>query len=254
MGWLQNRRRHRLDNEPFPDEWERILKQHITVYHQVSDSQKKNLQKLIRYFIAEKSFEGCGGMDVDDTVKVSIAAMACIPLLGGVSDLYPYLTAILVYPDKYQAKYIDAGEDGVVSEGVESRLGESWDQGVIVLSWKEVTYDIRHPDDGSNVVLHECAHQLDYEWGATMGGFSWKQDDNNSGMAATLKNEYQKYILSLEKNRNRVIDDYAATDIHEFFAVMTEAWFEQPDIISGNFPHIDRIFSDFYNLVPDFRK
>ncbi len=254
MGWLKKWRRRKLDKEPFPEIWERILGQQIHLYRQMSRDQKKVLRQLVHYFLAEKSFEGCGGLELDDTKRVTIAAMACIPLIGGVSDLYPYLTAVLVYPEMYHAPYSEAGVDGVVSEGVESRRGESWDQGVIVLSWDEVAYDVRNPRDGSNIVMHECAHQLDYEWGATMEDFSWQQTRNQPGMALTLKDEYQRYVASLRKTHRSVVDDYAATNIHEFFAVMSETWFERPDVVRRYFPRVDRVFSDFYNLEPDFGK
>ncbi len=212
---------------------------------------KRKLEQLTRYFMDEKSFEGCGGMELDEEKMVAIAAMACIPLLGGVSDIYPYLRAILVYPTHYDAPFSDSGVDGVVTEGVESRSGESWDQGVIILSWDEVEYDLHHPRDGSNIIFHECAHQIDYEWGATMEDFSWwRSNKKEDGLAVTLKKEYHKLVKNMEHGHPPAVDDYAATNIHEFFAVMTEAWFEQPELIRNSYPDVHKAFSAFYNLNP----
>ncbi|MDG5766651.1 zinc-dependent peptidase [Balneolales bacterium ANBcel1] len=254
MGWLQSIRRKKLDKEPFPVSWEKILQEQIPFYRLMTADQRNRYRQLIRYFIAEKIFEGCGGMELGDFERVVISAMACVPLLGGVSDLYPYLRSVLVYPDTYHAHYSEEGVDGVVTEGVESRSGESWDQGVIVFSWKEVEYDLRHPRDGANIVYHECAHQLDYEWGATMEDFSWQRKSREKqGMASVLKSEYRHLVGLLERGRPIAVDDYAATNIHEFFAVMTEAWFERPGLIRRYYPEADRVLTGFYNLGFDFR-
>ncbi len=252
MGLLKHLRRKKLDRIPFPEQWRRILADHIPQYEKMDAKQREIFEKKTRYFMAEKSFEGCGGMNLDERKTLLIAALACVPLMGGVSDLYPYLRSVLVYPSDYQAPYRESGEDGVVSEGVESRSGESWDQGILVFSWDEVAYDLRHPADGSNIVFHECAHQLDYEWGATMENFSWHRKAGEPGMAATLKTSYQKLLFRLEKGLPVRIDDYAATNIHEFFAVMTETWLERPDRVRNDWPEVEKVLSGFYNLNPDF--
>ncbi len=219
----------------------------------LSPEYRSKLQELVHHFMAEKSFEGCGGMELDDQRKIIISAMACVPLLGGVSDIYPWLSAILVYPAHYHAPYSEPDEGGVVSEGVESRSGESWDQGIVVLSWREVVYDLQHPGDGANIVFHECAHQLDYEWGATMEGFTWPRSRGNEvNIAAILKKEYSTLVERLERGLPVHIDDYAATNIHEFFAVMTETWFERRDIIRKYYPEVDRAMIAFYNMQGSF--
>jgi len=252
MGFLRNWKRRKLDRRPFPDTWRRALEKHIPQYSKMKGEQQERYVRLIRYFMAEKSFEGCGGMELDEEKKLLIAALASIPLLGGVSDVYPSLRSVLVYPSVYQAPYSESGDDGVVTEGVESRSGESWDQGVLVFSWDEISYDLRHPRDGANIVFHECAHQLDYEWGATMEDFAWQRRTGEPGMAATLKASYQKLLEKLDRGRPVMVDEYAATNIHEFFAVMTETWFERPDRVKNAWPEVDRVLREFYQLNPDF--
>lgn len=252
MGFLRNWKRRRLDRKPFPDSWRRILEKNIPQYSKMEGEQQERYVRLVRYFMAEKSFEGCGGMELDEEKKLLIAALACIPLLGGVSDVYPSLRSVLVYPSVYQAPYSESGDDGVVTEGVESRSGESWDQGVLVFSWDEIAYDLRHPRDGANIVFHECAHQLDYEWGATMEDFAWRRRTGEPGMAATIKASYQKLLEKLDRGRPVMVDEYAATNIHEFFAVMTETWLERPDRIKTAWPEVDRVLREFYQLNPDF--
>ncbi len=252
MGFLRNWKRRKLDSRPFPEDWRRALEKHIHQYSKMNGEQRDKYLRLVRYFMAEKSFEGCGGMELDEEKKLLIAALACIPLLGGVSDVYPYLRSVLVYPSEYHAPYTESGDDGVVTEGVESRSGESWDQGVLVFAWDEIAYDLRRPRDGANIVFHECAHQLDYEWGATMEDFAWQRKAGEPGMAATLKASYQRLLEKLERGRPVMVDEYAATNIHEFFAVMTETWLERPDRIKTAWPEVDRVLREFYQLNPDF--
>lgn len=252
MGLLRNWRRNKTDRFPFPDHWRDILSDEIPQYVKMDAFKREKFEKKIRYFMEEKSFEGCGGMELDDKKKLLIAALACLPLMGDVSDLYPYLRSVLVYPSEYRAPYRESGVDGVVSEGVESRSGESWDQGVLVFSWDEIAYDLRHPTDGANIVFHECAHQLDYEWGATMESFAWQQKPGEPGMASVLKASYQNLLERLESGSPVRIDDYAATNIHEFFAVMTETWLERPERIRNDWPEVEKVLSDFYNFKPDF--
>ncbi len=252
MSLLRNWRRKKLDRIPFPDQWKSILSDNVIQYKKMDSYQREKFESKVRYFMEEKSFEGCAGLELDEEKNLLIAALACIPLMGDVSDLYPYLRSVLVYPSEYRAPYRESGVDGVVSEGVESRSGESWDQGVLVFSWDEVVYDLRHPRDGANIVFHECAHQLDYEWGATMESFSWQQKTGEPGMASVLKSSYQKLLDRLERGRPVRIDDYAATNIHEFFAVMTETWLERPDRIRSDWPEVEKVLSDFYNMNPDF--
>ncbi|MFO8028790.1 MAG: zinc-dependent peptidase [Cyclonatronaceae bacterium] len=252
MGLFRSWKRKKLERHPFPEDWRDVLAGRIPQYPNMPSTQQRELERLVRYFMAEKSFEGCGGMDLDESQKLIIAAMACIPLIGGVSDLYPYLRSVLVYPTTYAAPYSDSGVDGVVTEGVESRSGESWDQGVLIFAWDEVAYDLRHPRDGSNIVFHECAHQLDYEWGATMEDFSWHDRTATPGMATTLKSSYDRLLKRMDRRWPIFVDDYAATNIHEFFAVMTETWLERPDRVQRHWPEVDRVLRDFYNLNPDF--
>lgn len=252
MGLIRSWKRKKMDRHPFPVEWKKVLAGRIPQYPKMPSTQQQELERLVRYFMAEKNFEGCGGMELHESQKLIIAAMACIPLIGGVSDLYPYLRSVLVYPTTYAAPYSDSGVDGVVTEGVESRSGESWDQGVLVFAWDEVAYDLRHPHDGSNIVFHECAHQLDYEWGATLEDFSWQNRTGAPGLATTLKSSYDRLLQRMDQNRPVFVDDYAATNIHEFFAVMTETWLERSDRVRRHWPEVDRVLRDFYNLNPDF--
>lgn len=247
-------RRRRLDNSPFPDTWRQILARRAPFYHALHETYRSRLDQLVRYFMAEKSFEGCGGLRLTEERRLLIAASACVPVLGGISDIYPGLRAILVYPEVYAARYSDIGEDGVVTEGVESRSGESWEQGVVVLAWQEVRNDLRAPADGANIVYHECAHQLDHEWGLTFSG-GWdpvrnpgKSPPGRLSAADTMASAYNRFLRGLDTRRPTPFDTYAATNLQEFFAVMSEYWFERPTLLQRHYPELCEVLSVFYNL------
>src|SRR6478672_11018858 len=101
FGTLKKWRRERLDKSPFPAEWLGILQERVPYYGLLSPDEQAELQKLIRVFLAEKKFEGCGGLEISDEIRVTIAAQACILLLNREHDYYSGLDSILVYPSSY---------------------------------------------------------------------------------------------------------------------------------------------------------
>ncbi len=98
--------RRRLMTEPLPEEWERILKQNVPLYSRLPDAVQRQLRGLINIFLYEKRFEGCGGLEITDEIRVTVAAQACILLLNRKTDFYPRLSSILVYPVAYMAKEV----------------------------------------------------------------------------------------------------------------------------------------------------
>src|SRR5690606_32830266 len=130
---------------------------------------RRELRGHIRVFLAEKHFEGCGGLTLTDEIEVTIAAQACLLLLHRETDYYPRLITILVYPSTYVAHAREPIGGGMVIEGEVARLGEAWKDGVVVLAWDDVLAGASDLHDGHNVVLHEFAHQLDQEDGTADG-------------------------------------------------------------------------------------
>ena len=165
----RNERREKLRSSPFPDEWLNIIYKQVPIYHNLPDNLKIQIQGHIQVFLDEKHFEGCGGLEINDAMRVIIAAQACVLLLNRPTGYYPGLKTILVYPETYVA-HIERTEDGLILLDDESeRWGESWRQGMVVLAWDCVQKDIRNPNDGQNLVYHEFAHQLDEETGGANG-------------------------------------------------------------------------------------
>ena len=134
MFGLKKKRRERIRNRPFPEAWADILEKHVAHYRRLASEDQTELRGHIQVFLDEKTFEGCGGLEMSDEIRVVIAAQACILLLHRDTDYYPALDTILVYPHQYFSPGIRQLSEGVVAEGLEGRLGESWYRGPVVLS------------------------------------------------------------------------------------------------------------------------
>jgi Mlc titration factor MtfA (ptsG expression regulator) len=204
-------------------------------------------------FLDEKSFEGCGGLAITDEIRVTIAGQACILLLGRQTDYYPQLRTILVYPHRYLADHREHLPDGSVREGVHARLGESWCRGPVVLAWDDVLRGAADIHDGHNVVFHEFAHQLDGESGANEGAPVLPRRSMYIAWARVLGHEYEHLIDELKHHRRTFIDAYGATSPAEFFAVVTEAFFEQSIQLKRRHPELYDQLVAFYQQDPASR-
>lgn len=256
MFGLKHLRRRRLMQQPLPGEWLSIIQQNVPYYHRLPGNKQKRLQGLIQIFLDEKLFEGCGGLQLTDEIKVTVAAQACILLLGS-SDytVYPGLRSILIYPTEYFAPVKRYREGGVIEEGNQSRLGESWSRGHIVLAWDAVKHGASDIRDGSNLVFHEFAHQLDYEYGATEQAENPDLHSSYLAWARVLSAEYRRHIRNLERNHQTLMDAYGAANLAEFFAVATEYFFERPGELKNKHPELYEQLVLFYKQNPaEYRK
>ncbi|MBN1998465.1 zinc-dependent peptidase [candidate division KSB1 bacterium] len=241
-------RRKKIMSEPFPVIWISILESNISLYSKLPPEIQKTLHQYILVFLAEKKFEGCGGQDVSDEMRVTIAAQACLLLVNNPNPtFYPRLKTILVYPSAYKAKRND-GFGKIVTEEI-ARLGESWTRGDLVLAWDHAKHGAVEHMDGHNVVYHEFAHQLDQEDGEADGAPILKP----GGYAIWVKvfqREYKKLLLALQHNLDHVIDEYGSVNPAEFFAVVTELFFERPWALKNKHPELYRVLEDYYGCDP----
>ncbi len=250
FGFIKRSRRRRIRHRPFPADWLPILEKNVPYYRTLSPEEQLQLQGHIQVFLSEKYFEGCGGLAMTDEIRVTIAAQACLLLLNRETDYYPDLVTILVYPHEYIAEDTDILEDGIVLEEDEVRLGESWAEGIVVLSWDDVKNGGADFRDGENVVLHEFAHQLDGESGATEGAPDLLHRAQYTAWARVLGSEYERLIEDLEHRRPNLFGDYAATDPAEFFAVLTECFFEKPKKLREKHPELYETLKEFFKQDP----
>lgn len=242
-------RRKRLFAQPFPEEYRQIVRSNVPLYSRLPDSLKEQLHGLVHVFLAEKKFEGCGGLEVTEEIKVTIAAQACILLLNRSTKYFPRLRTVLVYPHTYVAKTVTS--DGTITvNGQSVRLGESWQRGPVVLAWDSVTGGTLNITDARNVVIHEFAHQLDQEDGAADGAPILERRSRYAAWARVLSGEYEALQGKKKKHRRTVLNKYGATNPAEFFAVATEAFFEKPKQMHKRHPRLYDELKNYYKLNP----
>jgi Mlc titration factor MtfA (ptsG expression regulator) len=250
--FFKDRRRAALRAQPLTADERAAIEKNVPYASRLDDADRKELDGLVKIFLAEKSFEGCGGLEITEEMKVTIAAIACVLLLHRETDIYPGVDAILVYPSAYRAPS-RSGEGGVVIEGEQARLGESWTRGLVVLAWDHVKSGAAQPADGQNVVLHEFAHQLDGEDGAMDGAPDLGVRARYTSWAHVLGAEFSELSTKLHAGRRSDIDSYGATNPAEFFAVVTEMFFEKPRALKRRHPELYDELAMFYKQDPAAR-
>ncbi len=248
--WLRRRaKRNRLLAEPFRQEWEQIVDKNVPLFRRLPESLKKELGGLVNVFVAETKFEGCGGLEISDEIRVTIAAQACMLLLNRKAARFRKLRTILVYPHTYAAKTVSS-DGNVTIEGESVRLGESWQNGPVVLAWDSVTGGTSNMADAQNVVLHEFAHQLDQEDGAADGAPILEHRSSYTAWARVLSAEYEALQNKKKKHGRSVMNKYGATNPAEFFAVATETFFEKARQMKKKHPELYEELKDYYKLDP----
>jgi len=251
--FLRHLRRADVVSAPFPGAWRQELSRTVPLWSAMSDEEHTKLEKLVQIFLSEKTFEGAGGLELTDAMRATIAARACLLVLHRVDlddPLYPELASIVVYPDAYRAKGVRRGLGGAAIIQDEARLGESSAQGVVVLSWEAVREGSSSSRDGRDVVLHEFAHQLDAEDGAMDGAPALQGRGSYAAWAHALKPEYDALVAATERGQPSDIRDYGAKNPAEFFAVVTEAFFEKPAQLRARHPELYAQLVAFYAMDP----
>jgi len=249
---FKHRRRERLRATPVPAAWRAIIARRVPFAARLAPAARSALDGLVQIFLAEKRFEGCGGLEITDEIRVTIAAQACILLLGRLdADVYPTFQTILVYPHAYVAAQPMRGPDGTVSDVGQARLGEAWAHGPVVLSWDDVLGGAADVHDGHNVVLHELAHQLDNEaTGPGDGAPALARRSLYVAWARVLSEEYAHLIDDVAHHRHTVLDAYGTTSPAEFFAVATECFFEKAQVLQHRHPELYEQLQIFYQQDP----
>ena len=242
---VRNSSRRRLLAEPLRPEWRALLEENMPLYSRLAQPLQLQLDGLINLFLSEKRFEGCGGQEITDRVRVTIAAQACILLLNRKTKYFPRLSTIYVYPATYVAK-----QDGNGLAGDQARLGESWQNGPVVLAWNSVTGGAGNIRDGRNVVFHEFSHRLDQEDGSADGAPILESRNCYATWARVLDAEYQALQGKARKRRKSVVRRYGATNPAEFFAVATEAFLEKPKQMKKKHPDLYEELKNYYKLNP----
>ncbi|HYR21406.1 MAG TPA: M90 family metallopeptidase [Chthoniobacterales bacterium] len=251
LGFLKDRHRKRLKARPFPNEWLKLIKKNVAFFTRLSANDQAELLDHAQVLLAEKNFEGCAGQEITDEIRVTIAAQACLMLLHRKTDYFPRLLTILVYPSTYLADDQRNVEGPVWEEGKMFRLGETArTMGSMVLAWDAVKWGAADPSDGKNVVLHEFAHQLDYENFAADGTPALATRKQQLAWREVMRTEFASLRAAEETGIPTLLDTYGATNAAEFFAVSTEAFFERPVMLRAQHPRLYSELERYFRQDP----
>ena len=243
-------RRNKIKRQPFSREWLKIVEKNISLYNHLPNKLQHELQNHIKVFISEKNFEGCGGLKINDEIKVTIAAQACILLLNRKTNYYHKLISILVYPTTFVAPRESINNVGIVTEAKTALLGESWQTGVVVIAWDDVVKGGRCLNDGQNLIFHEFAHQLDAEDNVTDGTPILENRADYVPWVKVMSRNYKKLLRNIKLEKNTLLGRYASTNAAEFFAVTTEYFFEKPVQLQKQHPDLYSELKKFYKQDP----
>jgi Mlc titration factor MtfA (ptsG expression regulator) len=251
--WWRNRRRKRLLDQPFPQDWEIWLRHDFRHFPRLTAVEQNRLRRDVRLLVAEKHWEGCNGLVVTDEMRITIAAHAALLGLGFDDVPFERLLSVLIYPDTFVSRQVRRAKWGGVEEADEPRLGEAWYQGPVLLSWREVQEQCVATDSGRNVVIHEFAHLLDMQNHEVDGIPALDRHIHPEKWVATFHVEYERLIRQARFGRRTVLDYYGATSEAEFFAVASEAFFERATQLREESPELYAILHQFYRQDPASR-
>lgn len=249
MGFIRDwRRRRLLQHQLLPAAPWRALCASVPLLAMLDAAEQERLLQRATVFLAEKTVHGVQGLELDEQQRWLIAALATLPILNLDDDWYGDFYEVIVYPDEFIPRHEVEDEHGLVHERHMPLSGESWPRGPVILSWADVAASTEL--DGYNVVIHEFAHKLDMHNGDANGMPPLHRDMVPAAWTAAFSTAYEQLNAALDTGRETLIDPYAAEDPAEFFAVLSEAFFERPGEVREGFPAVYEQLCAFYRQNP----
>ena len=249
MGWLADWKRRRvLARHRIDDALWRGTTRGLAFIQSLNPDEVEKLKALVILFLAEKEFAGAHGLDVTDAMRVSIAAQACLPILELGLDWYSGWTGVVVYAGDFRVRRSHVDENGVLHEWDDELAGESMPGGPVVLSWDAAAHD-----PWSNVVLHEFAHKLDMINGPADGRPPLHPGMDPAAWKAAFEEAYEGFCDAVDRGRDTWLDPYGSEHPAEFFAVISEAFFEDPKETRRRYPDVYAQLKAFYKQDPAAR-
>lgn len=226
------------------------VRQRVRWIGRLDSERDARLQALAARFLRDKTITPLGGLALDDQQRLTLAALCCLPLIEfGAEGLHGW-SQLIVYPDAFrvQRSHVDAA--GVLHDGDDELIGESWQHGPLILSWADVCADLDDPGAGYCVAVHEMAHKLDALDGVLDGTpplpRAWQRQWARDFQAA-----YDALAAQVDAGRDTAIDPYAAEAPEEFFAVCSEYHFSDPATLRAAMPQVAAHLARFYGAAPD---
>lgn len=242
------RRRALLRDNPIPPAaWQRCLEA-LPLTRRLDAESTARLRDHTALFLREKSFSGAHDLALSDELLLVIAAQACLPILNFDFSVYDDWETVIVYPAEFVStqEYVD--EAGVVHVTRDILIGEAWLRGPLIVS----ADDVRRSGelDGVNVVIHECAHKLDMLNGDANGHPPLHRDMRVKAWSRAFQSGYDDFVARLDRGEDTEIDPYAGENPAEFFAVLSETFFERPGAIKRTYPDIYDQLRLYYRQDP----
>jgi Mlc titration factor MtfA (ptsG expression regulator) len=225
--WLTERRRRHLLEHPFPDAWTAILERNVAAYASFDVEDQQRLRDLVQVFVAEKHWEGAGGLELTDEIRVTIAGTGCQLVLHRDHDLFADVMSIVVYPSTVvmPERMRSTWDPGTIpSEGETPILGMARQGGALVLAWDAALRGARDPRDGRNVVIHELAHKIDFLDGAADGTPPLANRDARRAWARAFEPAFLAQRARAARGETSLLSDYAVTNEAEYFAYLPEIY------------------------------
>jgi Mlc titration factor MtfA (ptsG expression regulator) len=250
FGAIRRWRRQRILERAMLDAalWRQTLDR-LPFLHGLTDDERARLRDTVVLFLHDKAIRGAAGLELDDGMRLMIAAQACILIMNLDVDYYRGWVEVIVYPDEFVPTIEYTDEDGVVHREREARAGEAWLQGPVILSWA----DVAPGPDGVNVVIHEFAHKLDMLNGDANGCPPLHDGMSRDAWSRAFSAAYADFCRRTDTGEETAIDPYAAESPGEFFAVLSEAFFETPRTVRDAYSDVYDQLKAFYRQDPDAR-
>ena len=239
--WVSGNRQSRIA-DPL---WQKIISAQPYLDRLAVDDQNK-LKKLVDRFLEAKEFSPAGGLVLTDEICLSIAAQGCLPILHLGLSAYDDWVGIVVYPDEFVVERQIEDEFGVIHEYSDVISGEAWEGGPLLVSWQ----DVQSAGNGYNVVIHEFAHKLDLLNGEADGIPMLHSGLDVDEWQHTLLTAYHDFCRRVDAGEETDIDPYAAENPAEFFAVLTECFFEIPDTVDREYPAFFNLLTQYFRQIP----
>ncbi|ODU00996.1 M90 family metallopeptidase [Thiobacillus sp. 65-1402] len=249
MSWFSDWRRNRiLRHHLVPFAAFRTAVERLPILRGLTSDELAQLREAASLFIHDKTFSAAGGAEVDAAMQLNIAVQACLLTLKLDEDSYRGWNEIILYPDEFLRPRVEMDEAGVVHHTRDILAGESWHGGPLVLSLADVEASGR--GDGFNVVLHEFAHKLDMLNGDANGFPPLHRGMDSASWARDFSAAYADLSARVDAGKDTAIDPYATANPAEFFAVLSEVFFETPHVLDTEYPAIYRQLQQFYRQHP----
>ena len=252
FGFTQWRRRRILGKSDLDDATWRRVSERFSFVARLNESESVRLKELAILFMHDKQISAAGGLKLDPEMRLGIAIQACVLVLELGIEHYDGWVEVIVYPDEFVSGHEFRNRDGLVETDATSYAGQAWIRGPVILSWA----DVEHAGDmdGMNVVIHEFAHKLDMLNGEANGFPPLHAGMNRQAWSRIFTTAYNDLCRRVEVGEHTEIDPYATESPGEFFAVVSESFFEIPDIVRAVYPQVYEQLAQFYRQDPASRE